>query len=355
MLHYVLTALQNHFKNYCSVAEQRTGINFYWGLLNNSTVISKLEYLYASSNLNSANSFDFSTLFTMLPHDTVLNQLYYLVDLMFKNNRGKKYMAISLDSCISDQVYWNKTSFYTDGHHRSDKFAYLTAIDIKELIKFNLTNTYIQFGEFTFRQASGISMGGSASPDIANLTLSVLEFRFLKDIANNTEKHKLKYAFRYIDDILILNCSDKEFLDIASKIYPASLPLNHSSGNRVSCNFLDLHIQFLPSLQLSVYDKTQDFNFKVVKFIFASSNVTEQLGYNVLYSQLIRAARISNNRKAFVRFSLQFFSSIQSNGFANNRAKNICRRFCKNHLNLSLKFGISSKWEINSWVYSIFK
>ncbi|VDN45070.1 unnamed protein product [Gongylonema pulchrum] len=45
-------------------------------------------------------------------------------------------------------------------------------------------------------------MGGSASPDIADLTLLLMEYRFHR---KNRGFHF--HLFRYIDDILIVNCA----------------------------------------------------------------------------------------------------------------------------------------------------
>ena len=59
--------------------------------------------------------------------------------------------------------------------------------------------------------------GGNASPFIADLFLSHLEYKYMMDKNNPINlKHALSNNKRYLDDILVLNV--KDFIDI-SKIY----------------------------------------------------------------------------------------------------------------------------------------
>ena len=58
--------------------------------------------------------------------------------------------------------------------------------------------------------------GGNASPFIADLFLSQLEYKYMMDKNNpNNLKHVLSNNKRYLDDILVLNC--KDFIDISKK------------------------------------------------------------------------------------------------------------------------------------------
>ncbi|VDN22925.1 unnamed protein product [Gongylonema pulchrum] len=62
-------------------------------------------------------------------------------------------------------------------------------------------------------------MGGNASPDIADLTMSVMEYRFLR---KNPGFHL--HLFQYINDILVVNCAN--FAESVSNIYGPNLQLN---------------------------------------------------------------------------------------------------------------------------------
>ncbi len=166
------------------------------------------------------------------------------------------------------------------------------------MLDYILGNTFMKFGSFIFQQICGVPMGGNASPIIADLTLSALEYRYLSSTAHKKESKLLKFSIRYIDDLLNINCS--EFLPLCNKIYPASLPLEATNTKYEKIhNFLDITIDHSKGCILKLYDKRNDFSFEVVKFTHADSNVHSQLGYNVFYSQCIRIARICNSYKDF--------------------------------------------------------
>ena len=79
--------------------------------------------------------------------------------------------------------------------------------------------TYIKFGQQLFLQTKGIPMGGNASPLIADLYLSLLEYQYLSKLVRNKDfnlLHKLKYNSRYIDDIITPNVEN--FLEIAKHL-----------------------------------------------------------------------------------------------------------------------------------------
>jgi hypothetical protein len=65
---------------------------------------------------------------------------------------------------------------------------------------------------------------------------------------------------------------------------------------------LDLYLEFDDSGQLStkIYDKRDDFNFKIINFPIMCSNIPASPAYGVYLSQLIRYARASNNYSDFL-------------------------------------------------------
>ena len=70
-----------------------------------------------------------------------------------------------------------------------------------------------------------------------------------------------------------------------------------------SASFLDLYLEFDDSGQLStkIYDKRDDFNFKIINFPNMCSNIPASPAYGVYISQLIRYARASSNYSDFLR------------------------------------------------------
>ena len=173
-----------------------------------------------------------------------------------------------------------------------------------------------------------------------------MEYKFLQNRNYITETRKLRHVYRYLDDILVFDVPKAEFEEILTEIYPASLPATHSSGNNQQCAFLDLDIRIQPSFKITVYDKTRDFNFTVVKFISASSCAPQQLGYNMLFSQLVRFARICSLQEDFASEMARAFASMRTNGFDHDKLITTFFRFAKNYSNLLLKFGLMENNQI---------
>ena len=65
---------------------------------------------------------------------------------------------------------------------------------------------------------------------------------------------------------------------------------------------MDLYLEFDDSGQLStkIYDKRDDFNFKIINFPNMCSNIPASPAYGVYISQLIRYARASSNYSDFL-------------------------------------------------------
>ena len=86
-------------------------------------------------------------------------------------------------------------------------------------------------------------MGGNASPLIADLYLSWLEYQYLSKLVTKKDfnlLHKLKYNSRYIYDIITPNVEN--FLEIAKHIYPTEIPLEQTHNDSLHDTFLDLDI-----------------------------------------------------------------------------------------------------------------
>ena len=97
--------------------------------------------------------------------------------------------------------------------------------------------------------------------------------------------------------------------------YPSRAPEFHQvciSGVRVvHCYsffpfFLDVYLEFDDSGQLSIkiYDKRNDFNFKIINFPNMCSNIPASPAYGAYISQLIRYARVSSNYSDFLKLHL---------------------------------------------------
>lgn len=216
---------------------------------------------------------------------------------------------------------------------------------VKELIFTVIKETYISFGENVLQQRLGIPMGGSCSPDIACLVLSMLEYEFLK--CNPQLQYQLRHTCRYIDDIV--NISKVNFMSIAENIYPNSIRLEKTNTSERETAFLDLNMkikedyaQSTPNYNLTfkIYDKRDDFKFKIRKFPVAQSNISTNIIRNVLTGQIIRATRICSTRHTLIKEVSRTINTLYSNGYSHIFTLRCLTHFFTKYQSTLWKFGI---------------
>jgi hypothetical protein len=86
-------------------------------------------------------------------------------------------------------------------------------------------------------------------------------------------------------------------IEVIPFIYPTELEIKETTDTALSASYLDLCLEFDDSGQLStkIYDKRDDFNFKIINFPNMCSKIPASSAYGVYISQLIRYARASSN------------------------------------------------------------
>ena len=148
-----------------------------WIIKNNSKVLKKLEECNANPGLpgnHMITTFDFSTLYTALPHDDLIRCIVALYNKYFTGDVGLTFKS---------------------------KRIQISKDDFVQILKFCIHNSYILYDNKIFRQIRGIPMGSNYSPNAANLYLHFYEQKFLKmnPIAGQI---RYKNSFRFIDDLL---------------------------------------------------------------------------------------------------------------------------------------------------------
>ena len=229
-------------------------------------------------------TFDFLTLYTTIPHDKLKDKLHSLITRAFVSRNGtRKYQCINI---------FNGTGQFSK--KLSDKGKTYDEIKICELLDFLIDNIYVKFGDKTFRQVVGISMGTNCAPLLADLFLFAYESDFLTSLMKSKKSHiakKFNLSFRYIDDLISFNNPRiNEFLQL---IYPQELEIKETTEQQTCVSYLDLciEIQNSGSFKTKLYDKRDDFDFPIVNFPFISSNIPRAPAYGVYMSQLLRYAR----------------------------------------------------------------
>ena len=179
---------------------------------------------------------------------------------------------------------------------------YLTKEEVLSLLDYLLDNIYIKYRSELFRQVIGVPMGTDCAPDLANLFLFAFEYKYVMGLidTNNNDLMLLRFIYRYIDDLLVLN--DRGYFDrIYSNIYPHELELKATMSSNSSTSYLDMDItshegKFIHKL----YDKRNDFEFKVISLPNLASNIPINQAYGTFYSQVIRYFKANNNYTNFV-------------------------------------------------------
>ena len=85
-----LTAVKNHVIRYCEKVYERSGKNLFWSIKNSGEVLNNLKS--RGFRATSLSTYDFSTLYTTLPHNLIKEKLINLIEWTLKRE-GSPYIA----------------------------------------------------------------------------------------------------------------------------------------------------------------------------------------------------------------------------------------------------------------------
>ena len=139
------------------------------------------------------STYDFSTLYTTLPHNLIKEKLLDLIERTFYKKEGELCLACN-----------DKNAFFTSKDHHKG-YQLWSCQNVCDALSFLLDNIYIRFGTKLYRQIVGIPMGTNCAPLVADLFLFCYERDFTKDLSSDNQADVIK-AFnstsRYLDDLL---------------------------------------------------------------------------------------------------------------------------------------------------------
>ena len=179
----------------------------------------------------SVTTWGFLTLYTSIPHEKLKYRIHELLEKTYAVRR----------KCFIDTD--NVRTFWTD-EKKCNRYHF-SCRDLCRAIDFLIDNIFFRFGGKVFRQVIGIPMGTNSAPLLADLFLHTCEYEFIIKTMKGDITRALQFnkTFPYIDD-----------------------------------------------LRISVYDKREDFNFKIANFPYLDSNIPRNPAYGVYISQLVRYA-----------------------------------------------------------------
>ena len=182
-----------------------------WILKNSKDLLHLLQT--NKSMYSSIRTFDFSTLYTTIPHDKLKARLALLVkQAFFHKNGSRRYEYIVISR--------NKGYF---SNNIDAKIKY-TDVEVIKMINFLIDNILIKFAGMTFRQTIGIPMGTNCAPLLADLFLYSYEAEFMQSLHKSGCKRIAKCfnnTHRYIDDLISFN--NPSISNYLHHIYPDGL------------------------------------------------------------------------------------------------------------------------------------
>ena len=140
---------------------------------------------------SSLSTFDFSTLYTTLPHNLIKDKLVDLSERILQRE-SSLYIACN-----------DRNAFFTSDAIRN--YNLWSCQKVCQALTFILDNIYIRFCSKLYKQILGIPMGSNCAPLVADLYLFCYERDFLLSFSKDNQSDVIE-AFnstsRYLDDPL---------------------------------------------------------------------------------------------------------------------------------------------------------
>ena len=197
----------------------------FWSIKNSGEVLNILKS--RGFRATSLSTYDFSTLYTILPHNLIKEKLINLTEWTFKRE-GSPDIA-----CNERQAFFTSED--------TKRYKLWSCQNICEALIYLLDNIYIRFGTKLYRQIVGIPMGTNCAPLVADLFLFCYERDFmtsLSDVKQAEIIEAFKSTSRYLDDLLDID--NPYFEGMVNRIYPPELQLNKANTSDTEAPFLDL-------------------------------------------------------------------------------------------------------------------
>ena len=284
LLTKVLTTVKDGLIRYNNTKTSRNRVNSMWIVKNSTSLLSSMDQLDVRT-ATSVQTYDFSTLYTSIPHNLLKSRITALIHNSFKRRNGSnRYTHIKITS---------GKGYFIDTINPGGDNLY-TADQICRMVEFLIDNIFVKSGGCLFRQVIGIPMGTNCAPLLADLFLYSYESEFLDNMIRGGHRklaRSFNLCYQYIDNLIVFN--NKKFGDYVKEIYPSQLTVEKANTSDDLANYLDLTfiIESNNRLYTKLYDKRDDFNLHIVNFPFLSSNIPSNPSYGVYISQLIRYAR----------------------------------------------------------------
>ena len=314
-----LKLIYKQIENYNYKTYFYSGVKTFWSIQNNQPAINAINKLNSRNRAGSISTFDFSTLYTNIPHHKLKSVMSNLINFCFHGG-DKEYIAV--------------TNFGAIWTNDKDKYKInFSKTSLKLAINYLLDNCYFTLGTMCFRQLIGIPMGSDPAPFMANLFLYYFENKWLQD----TKKRDLQKArmfsntFRFIDDLCALN--DKgEFERNCKQIYPEELELKKENIGHHEASFLDLSIKIAnKKFTTKLFDKRDSFPFYINRMPFLDSNMPSKIFYASIGSEILRIVRTTTELNDLKNRVDELLTRMKKQGTEQGRLVSIIKKLFGRH------------------------
>ena len=323
--------IYSQVENFHKYAKFLSNYNKFWVLQNSNPVLEAVKRINKRHNAKSISTFDFSTLYTKIPHQKLIKELSEIIDFVFDFGRNS-IIAISKFG----KVYWCEK--------KPKDLISFSKSSLKTAVQYLIENCYFTVGKVVMRQAIGIPMGIDPAPFWANLFLYQYEQRYMTNLIDNDKVaarhfHSTK---RFIDDLCALNDGGL-FERVYRDIYPDELELKKEhSGNHGT--FLNLDISIRENkFVYKLFDKRDAFPFSIVRMPFIDSNIPECIFYSALIGEFLRIARSTMLLEDFLEKAGTLCKRMSTQGGKLKNIKVSLRKIISRHPNDFVQFNISSQ------------
>ena len=148
-----------HVIKYCTTVYERNGKKIFWSIKNSGEILNDLKSRgFLASGLS---TYDFSTLYTTLPHNLIKENLTELIEQTF-NREGSLYLACN-----------DKNALFSTSK-QPKRFKLSSYQKMYDALNYLLDNIFIRFGSKLYRQIVGVPMSTYCAPLAADLFCFVM-------------------------------------------------------------------------------------------------------------------------------------------------------------------------------------
>ncbi len=145
---YCLKLIQQTHINHCKAIRKNSGWNRMWIVDNSMDVMQKIVDLKEPAK--NVRTYDFSTLYTSLPHRKLKDKLAWVIDQCFDDG-ARRFIKINRSS-----AHWSKSRGKNDQCWDKDELI--------AHVNWLISNIYVMCGDSMFKQVIGIPMGTDCAP-----------------------------------------------------------------------------------------------------------------------------------------------------------------------------------------------